>query len=681
MMNKLLTTSIGSSGFLLTAFLLVSCAQPVQYDLPANGVPAVQSPVGQNGQAAVLNAQATLQADQYWSQATAEAARATEQFEVQQQVAAATGTAVMVAQIATRDASAAATGTAVAVVAQATSQAEMAIRATDSAMAIIQMTAEAQQADDTIRRELEMVEIQNRQEELAQQRQAEALRLERQRMWNTAIQYGIGIATFLFLCLCGLGFYWLYEFIRTKYTDPTVVMDATQPLLVREGYTMFLPHQALPRSNTAGLLEAPTGDVTATTSTVNRLPTPKWHSLEQFVTRGTGRTVLVGVGANGRPVLVDRTKQPHLAIAGSTGAGKSVLTQNIAVGFLSAGVHVLMVNTRGSDFAPLRDQRNVTFSPSFRNKEQAPFQLQKILQAITADIRIRDRILQESGYKNWAELPEHLRHSGEVLVVIDEFLTIVKNAQRIIRDPRTEKDEKEMYVGAIMDMWIALGEISDEARKFGVYIILTMTDPTGKALGDEGMMVRSQMGRIAMRMNDAAASRVFLGLQSGSDFSNGSVGLPQGEFLMYSGGSLRHGASYYPDDDMTRTLVQSLQLRPNRLPEEVATALNITHVNRPQPKPNVTKIVQAEIDGRTLEHMARQGSVFSLNKIALELEDWNDTGRATGEGYRKAADALRWRIANLQCSWAIEVVGRSSSKHITPIKEEFFQTSSNVSAD
>jgi hypothetical protein len=656
-LKKTMTKLLGVISLLL--IILVACA-------PA--APVV--PPLADGQAQ-LNAQATLAAVQYNQQGTATAvAQATQVF-----YGTVTAQAMATQQMQmTREAE----GTATAVAAQQTISA----READLHQLELQRQHNAIAATATqaaIQQKLDEALIADQITQLQQARQEEEMRLRWQATLNDLVKPSLALLSLLLFTLAGsslilLAARWLY----LRFNPVVVVQQGPgQTLLVQQGYVRLpelpalgQPIRQIPPTTTTPATATPEQNIPA----LPQLDTPRWEALTHFLTHGDGTLIPLGVDRRRRPLLIDRNEKPHLAIAAATGAGK---TTSIVIPYVTAlatqGVHVLVINGKGADFAPFDPFPNITLLPRFTSREEAPLRLNLLLQQTVAEMDRRDKVLARYGVRRWHELPPHAGEVGELALVIDEYLSITDEAARLAMYKGVGRDEREAYGIAVQDMWHALKILTREARKFGIYVIVTMTDPTREQLGVGGMALRRQMVAVALRMNSGAASRAFVDLPTGSEFAQGTVGLPTGEFLCNVAGKIVHAAGFYPQPEQVAALLAARAVAPNPLPEGLSTA--VAGVMAPLERGASVEAVgtvgnvmsRAERNGRLLDVLAHEGEL-SLNQVALFLADREGGEKANGDDYKLAAEALGWRVRVLGDEWATAVVMRSRSSYVQEIK-------------
>lgn len=652
--------------------------------MPGTGGAAVAQGQPTDGGQARLDAQATLQAIAYVEQqqtAVAQAATAQAVATVQaQQTAVAYAT-----QAAQATTEAVATGTAVAVVATEEARAAdmHALEMEATRVAITQQQiAVAQQAT------LDASLIADQQERMIMQRESEAARLEYERVWNYWLKPILIVLLVMVLfgaAMFALHSAWLYVNYRLNPVHVVTEQPGTQ-LFVNPNFTPFKqltsPLPALP---------APKADSEPTqvqdSVQSSKLPQPRWEAMIMFMKQGDGSLVPLGVDRRNRPIIIDWSHDPHLSIAGSTRRGKTATGMvTYIAGLLTGGVHVILVNGKGADFKHIEGHRNLTVVPRPRDDYAQVTAVTRIVSALNEEMNARDRVLYETGATNWNKVPTHKRHAGVVCIAIDEFLSILDAAADMAADPRIRRDDRETadeLAGQVMDMWRVLKKLTSEGAKYGLLFVASFTDPSSKNLGAYGMRVLSQMTRVAFGMNNGNLSNSYLSLESGSDFPRGSAGLPPGEFLINLNGAVRHGRGFYPKEDDIQSLYTAVPVPPARLPDTVQAAIGRSSNNGADwgdtrqvesipadtwpTTPRTAVVTAAERDSNLLDILAKEGDVVSLNKIACFLSG-NDSGKASGEEYERAAEALLWRITHRQCAWGMAVVETYDTKYLDKAK-------------
>lgn len=266
-------------------------------------------------------------------------------------------------------------------------------------------------------------------------------------------------------------------------------------------------------------------------------------SWDKFSQWDNMRYIPIGAGENG-PIMVDTKKKPHIMVAGETGAGKTRRSLwPIISACVASGAYVIVLNGRGADFLPFREHPNIKFIRGHRT--QMPKIAYEFLNAAVQEMDRRDRVLYEHGVSTWNRLPEGVDNPAEIVIVIDEFLSLA-------RAQSDNASRKAMMEAAI--------QLSAEARKFGIRLVMTVTSPTRRALGKEGMTIRDQCGRIAFTLNDSATSYSFIN-------DHTAVGMAEGHFLANVGKGIQKGVSFMPDEQSIRNYLLSRKVHQVKPPQ------------------------------------------------------------------------------------------------------------------
>lgn len=548
-------------------FFLAACATP-----PATSGnsgwqtnPAVQATLAARGS---QDAAATYESVQA---ATRTAAQATESARLQ-----ATAMAQATAAAAATSTAMFATGTAIAATATAE---DLSVRGTEIALVAVQTqnaiqvaaTGTHQAAGANAEMTAQAVHMANAQMLQEAERQRLAAQQQRQELINSSLPFlfgGVGVALVI---LTGL---FAYLMIRSRNPIFHVQHMGNKIAIIPTANGSYAPLPALTGNSAATLALPAPANVAATLPTTHlqplRSPRASWR---MFSSHSDAATVPLGVNEEtGQPIFLNRLQNPHLLIAGTTGAGKTAsgLVPFVA-GIWSNQAHVVVINGRGSDFTPFAQQANITLWPAMRPLDLiAP--LADFLTHLVEEMYRRDRILAQYNARSWSQLPATAGQPGELQVAIDEFLTIVGAAQEAAELARLSRDTgtaKQMAYQATV-MWLRLITLTNEGRKYGIYLAVTMTDPTRDAIGDHGMRLRRQMATIGFRMNSAASSRSFLDVSGADGLPSGSVGLANGRFVYNINGETGTAIGFYPDQRDLSHFFANHPVAANPLPPALA---------------------------------------------------------------------------------------------------------------
>lgn len=633
---------------LLLALLLIGCVpqpatvqqMPVGAPLPASCLQG-GTDAGANATVAARCQEDTAATVNAIGAATAVAVRGTEEARI----------------AATSEAEAVASQTAVAATATG---ADLVVRQTEQAMAFQQAdatgtAAAAATADSRLAtRESDIATAEA--ENLRLQQEAAQREIDRQEksaaFWTTV---GYVLLVVLVVIILGLAIY-IGVWVWTNRKSVQVVKDHEGRVLqvfvmAPDGYRALSSNQMLiSQPDVAGLL------------TSAKKPVPDWSA---FMGHRDRFSIPVGVDMfTQQPIFIDRREQPHVLFAGASGAGKSASgIIPFVLAMWGTNAHVMVVNGKGADYNALNDELNFTM---FTRSDTAELirPLSALLDALEKEYQRRSQVLARYNTNDWSALPEHAGEYGEIVFVLEEFLAIIEKADEVARLARINKDtaaaqEMEMVVAKL---WFRLSSLVSQARKTGIFLVAVFTDATNDAIGKQAAKVKRGMARVVFRMNSAPSSRSLLDIERGSDYANGTVGLPTGEFLVNTNGQVRHGIGFYPQDRDIDNFLVSRQVRPSPLPDLVLNAIQTESGVWTTQQPAISApgapvarlqqpINQAEKDGRDLSNVIE--AMTSLNDVARHFSGvpFDDrTYRPDGKLIStRVRPALVWRVRKLNC--------------------------------
>ncbi|HEY5115173.1 MAG TPA: FtsK/SpoIIIE domain-containing protein, partial [Nakamurella sp.] len=183
------------------------------------------------------------------------------------------------------------------------------------------------------------------------------------------------------------------------------------------------------------------------------------------------------VGVDGEVVAYDPALDPHLLLAGLTGAGKSCLAQGLVYGALIRGWQVYLVD-------PVKGGADYHFARNHCHAVAAtPSQAAAALRAVYTEITARKQRNAAHGVGSTRDLPDP---PPNLLVLIDEFTSLVGRDPVPPRtgDPHldTERDIIEAANHAKIEIGVYAGKIAREARSAGVTLALGTQKLSAKML-------------------------------------------------------------------------------------------------------------------------------------------------------------------------------------------------------
>jgi len=229
-------------------------------------------------------------------------------------------------------------------------------------------------------------------------------------------------------------------------------------------------------------------------------------------------------GAQYAPYLIDMIEGNHTLIAGTTGAGKSVLENSIIYALLSARFPGATSDGRGARFVLIDPKRVELYM--YKDLPHTLFYADTIPAIVdvlrTVRVMIDERVqrMQKTGQKKSTECA--------VYVFIDELVDLVKSQQ-----------SKEI-VRLIADS-ISI------ARAANIYFVILTQAPNRKILLPE--IVLNCNCRIALRCNNAIESRQIIGDDSAVSLPLHGVGIVQQNLDRYN-----ITIPYYSDSQLLETV-------------------------------------------------------------------------------------------------------------------------------
>lgn len=190
-------------------------------------------------------------------------------------------------------------------------------------------------------------------------------------------------------------------------------------------------------------------------------------SLSQILNQ---RSINIGKDINGRVVSIDFKKAPHLLIAGTTGAGKSVLLHTLLVNILNyygSRAQLVILDPKGTEFVSYSGVRNTTYIS----------ETNKAINGLAQCEAIMDNRYRNGGYYN-----------HEIFIVIDELADLML----------TSKYEVEQ----------SIVRIAQKGRAVGIHLIVATQSPRVQVIS--GLIKANMPYRIILKTTSVRESVVAL---------------------------------------------------------------------------------------------------------------------------------------------------------------------------
>jgi S-DNA-T family DNA segregation ATPase FtsK/SpoIIIE len=217
-------------------------------------------------------------------------------------------------------------------------------------------------------------------------------------------------------------------------------------------------------------------------------------------------SLFLGKDAAGVPIIRDLDEMPHLLIAGTTGAGKSVCIASIILGFLmkrtSDELKLLMIDPKMVELSAFKDIPHL-ISPVVTDMKRAPVILQWLVRTMDEryELFLKVGVKKISTYNqlNAKKIKERLAEDGEepidiplklpyIVVVIDELA--------------------DLMMAASDDVETAITRISQKSRAVGIHLVIATQRPSVDVI--TGLIKSNMPARISFKVASKVDSRTIL---------------------------------------------------------------------------------------------------------------------------------------------------------------------------
>ena len=266
-------------------------------------------------------------------------------------------------------------------------------------------------------------------------------------------------------------------------------------------------------------------------------------------------TFAVGKDISGRAVVANLAKMPHLLIAGTTGSGKSVMTNTLISSLLyrnaPSDMKLIIVDPKQVEMAQYQDIPHL-LTPIITSTEKA---LSAMKWAV-GEMERRYTLMAEEKVKNIADYNAKMLKSAEenpekegkmpyIIIIIDEMADLM------------------MMAGKDLEMLIV--RIAQKGRAAGIHLVLATQRPEVKVI--TGLIKANIPGRIAFAVGSQMDSRIML------DQGGAEKLLGKGDMLLLTtemmGKPRRIQGAWASDDDINKVTDFLRAQRPPEYNDEV----------------------------------------------------------------------------------------------------------------
>ena len=281
----------------------------------------------------------------------------------------------------------------------------------------------------------------------------------------------------------------------------------------------------------------------------------EWHRTKAPLTFAVGKNI------SGKPVLADLADMRHLLIAGTTGSGKSVMTNTLIMSLLyrnaPSDMRLIIVDPKRVEMAVYKDIPHL-LTPIINDTSKAL----SAMKWAAGEMDRRYTVMEEAGVKTITDYNELMEE---------------KSQKESEDDSKEEENGKMPYIVIVIDemsdlMMQASKEleplivrIAQLGRAAGMHLVLATQKPIVRVI--TGLIKGNIPSRIAFRVLSSMDSRIIL------DTSGAEKLLGQGDMLLSSeqtsNGPERIQGAWTPDKDIKKVTDFLRSQRPPQYNDEV----------------------------------------------------------------------------------------------------------------
>jgi S-DNA-T family DNA segregation ATPase FtsK/SpoIIIE len=384
-------------------------------------------------------------------------------------------------------------------------------------------------------------------------------------------------------------------------------------------------------------------------------PTPEMVGFRELIEHGDFRSaraalpIALGKDLEGKPVIADLAKMPHLLIAGATGSGKSVCVNTIITSLVyrhtPRTLRFLMVDPKMVELSVYNTLPHLRHKVITDNRDAAA-----VLKWAVMEMQERYELLAANGCRNLQDFNQRVQKETPLRKPRDKGVAFEDNVYRggilpyivVVID---EMADLMMTVQGEVETPIAM--LAQKARAIGIHLILATQRPSVNVI--TGLIKANFPSRIAFRVASQVDSRTII------DGAGAEMLLGNGDMLFIPPGkseaSRLQGA--YLSSEETERLMGWYDAQRDRRRAELAAAGLVYEAEMSPDEPDILETVRsreaearAALDGSETDGAPSDGSRDPLFREAAELCIQNQSGstsllqRRLGIGYGRAARVI-----------------------------------------
>src|SRR5688500_12831567 len=245
---------------------------------------------------------------------------------------------------------------------------------------------------------------------------------------------------------------------------------------------------------------------------------------EEFKSARASLPIALGEDLEGRPIVADLARMPHLLIAGATGSGKSVCVNTIITSLIyrhtPETLRFLMVDPKMVELSVYNRLPHLRYRVVTDNRDAA-----SLLKWAVMEMHDRYHLLAANGTRNIQEFNKR---------VMDGASLLLPKRTDVAFEDRTYRDGIQPYIVIVIDeladlMMTVQGEVetplamlAQKARAIGIHIILATQRPSVNVI--TGLIKANFPSRIAFRVASQVDSRTIIdGIGAEALLGNGDM--------------------------------------------------------------------------------------------------------------------------------------------------------------
>jgi S-DNA-T family DNA segregation ATPase FtsK/SpoIIIE len=239
-------------------------------------------------------------------------------------------------------------------------------------------------------------------------------------------------------------------------------------------------------------------------------------------------TLALGKDTAGKPIITDLAEMPHLLVAGTTGAGKTVCLNVIIMSILYNAspneVKFIMVDPKRVELYQYNDIPHMLCPAITDHKKVAA-----ALYWAIAEMETRYKTLQKHDVRNIKAYHAKGFEMPYIVIVVDEFADLMQTSGKVIES--------------------AVTRLAQLARAVGIHLILATQRPSVNVI--TGTIKANLPARISFKVNSHIDSRTILDEKGAEDL------LGKGDMLFIRPGdpkAVRGQCSYLSDDEIHKVM-------------------------------------------------------------------------------------------------------------------------------